>query len=129
MLIGEMAMKVDAFNTLFDEKHTAYAAADRSLDGIFTVCQMVTGHRSAADDVRPICGEAVTVSDGHDRIHLYRTTRSVNFLTPFPNRVYPPINKSDIVIIISDIIIPIDIPKFSSCNAYFCRHEYIAFDE
>lgn len=38
MLIDEMAMKVDAFNTLFDEKHTVYAAADRSLDGIFTVC-------------------------------------------------------------------------------------------
>lgn len=38
MLIGEMAVKVGAFNTLFNEKHAAYAAADRSLDGIFTVC-------------------------------------------------------------------------------------------
>lgn len=31
-------MKVDAFNTLFDEKRVAYATTDRPLDGIFTVC-------------------------------------------------------------------------------------------
>jgi len=33
-----MAVKVDAFNTLFDEKRAAYATTDRPLDGIFTVC-------------------------------------------------------------------------------------------
>jgi len=38
VLIGEIAVKVDAFNTLFDEKHAAYATTDRPLDGIFTVC-------------------------------------------------------------------------------------------
>jgi len=38
-LIGEMAVKVDAFNTLFDEKRcAAYATTDQPLDGIFTVC-------------------------------------------------------------------------------------------
>jgi len=37
-IIGEMAVKVDAFNALFDEKRAAYVAADRPLDGIFTVC-------------------------------------------------------------------------------------------
>lgn len=37
-LIEEMAVKVDAFNTLFDEKRAAYATTDRPLDGIFTVC-------------------------------------------------------------------------------------------
>lgn len=37
-IIDEMAVKVDAFNTLFDEKRAAYVTTDRPLDGIFMVC-------------------------------------------------------------------------------------------
>lgn len=77
MLIGEMAVKVDAFSALFDEKRATYAAADRPLDGY--LYGLLDGHGSSlghADDVRPICGEAVTVSGGHDRIHLHHCSHS-----------------------------------------------------